>query len=86
MARRNKPRSYPQRVKAGYKTHSYRPEPVKVVRCVTGKQGFTHAVAEIKLADYAAQVNGRQAKPQRIYKCPDCGSWHLTSQPVRGAQ
>lgn len=85
MGRHNRPRSYPQRPKSGRWLHTehYRPN-VKVVVCSTGKPGFTHTVAEMKLAEYANQVNSRRNKPQRIYKCPDCGAWHLTSQPRGG--
>lgn len=37
-------------------------------------------------------VNGRRTnrnyqpkdkKPQRSYKCPDCGKWHITSEPEK---
>jgi methionine synthase II (cobalamin-independent) len=27
----------------------------------------------------------RQVLPKRAYQCPDCGMWHLTSKPARGA-
>jgi hypothetical protein len=26
---------------------------------------------------------GKLKKPRRVYKCPICSGWHLTSQPKR---
>jgi hypothetical protein len=84
MPRRNHPRSAPQRPKFPRRSHGTQFEAVSVVRCFTGKAGFTYDVAHRKLDQYAEQANGRHAKPKRIYLC-SCGSWHLTSQPLKGA-
>lgn len=27
----------------------------------------------------------RRGTPLRVYRCPDCETWHLTKQPLRGA-
>jgi hypothetical protein len=47
----------------------------------TGKQQYTQ-----RLAVSAAIVRSRAAgRPMRVYKCPFCRRFHLTSQPRRKA-
>lgn len=50
-----------------------------IVRCVSGKTGFTEAEANRRAEAYAADVRNRKATIARIYPCPLCGYWHLTS-------
>lgn len=53
------------------------------VRCVTGKAGFSEAEARRKLEQYASEPSSRRDRPVRVYPCPKCGSWHLTSRQER---
>lgn len=58
---------------------------VTVVRCVTGKTGFTRGEAERRLAAYRERDVGTSRRPPtRIYKCDRCDHWHLTSQRPGG--
>jgi len=52
-----------------------------IVRCITGKIGLTRAEAFRRLAEYSSNVY--RAVPKRIYECPQCGCWHLTTQERR---
>lgn len=63
---------------------SGRAAPAGVI-CPKGKRGFSRSVAEAKLAAYAAgaEWNGRGRRPVRVYECPHCQHWHLTSAPLR---
>lgn len=36
--------------------------------------------AELALAGIQHAGAARAKTPQRAYRCPDCGSWHLTSR------
>jgi hypothetical protein len=51
-----------------------------VVRCPSGKSGFAEAEARRRLEQYAAEHGNRRARPVRVYPCPKCGAWHLTSR------
>lgn len=51
------------------------------VVCPHGKTGFTKAAAEERLARYSTQESNRERRPVRVYECPHCGHWHLTSRP-----
>lgn len=55
------------------------------VICPKGKRGFSRVVAEAKLSEYAggAEWSGRGRRPVRVYECPHCAHWHLTSAPLR---
>lgn len=53
---------------------------VGATACPKGKHGFPRHVAEAKLVEYA----GSPRPPVRIYECPHCSAWHLTSEPSRG--
>ncbi len=51
-----------------------------------GKRAYRHRlIAERALAScLLARANGKTGRAeQRIYHCPDCGMWHLTSKPER---
>jgi hypothetical protein len=77
---RSRQRFVPQRPKYESKRSGTYVPNILVVRCLTGKQGFTQAVAQSKLEAYAEGVDNRATRPKRIYLCPSCGAWHLTSQ------
>ena len=48
-----------------------------------GKQRFRDKLsAKIALANIEHKDRD-QAREQRVYKCPSCYGWHLTSQPRR---
>jgi len=50
------------------------------VVCPHGKKGFSESVAREKLEAYSA--GDRPNKPARVYLCPHCDAWHLTSRPA----
>lgn len=54
-------------------------QPVLIVRCPTGKSGFKQHEAQRRL-DAIAPSRRSATTPQRIYECPQCGYWHLTSR------
>lgn len=65
----------------------------RMARCpVTGKQRFRteqsalNAMAQIKASRRANPVV--RATLQRVYECdqPECGGWHITSQPPRESE
>jgi hypothetical protein len=58
---------------------------VQAVICPKGKRGFTREVAVAKLHEYNAAPNRESRKnlPVRVYECPECKAWHLTSRPRR---
>ena len=44
----------------------------------------TDIEAKLEIARFQRMDDPRRSKlPCRAYKCPDCGGWHLTSQPER---
>jgi hypothetical protein len=48
--------------------------------CLTGKRRYTtRRDAKIALADILRR-DRKQRREQRIYRCPSCNDWHLTSQ------
>lgn len=50
-------------------------------RCATGKAGFPEHEARRRLAAYQVRTNANgKATPRRVYECPICATWHLTSQ------
>jgi hypothetical protein len=55
---------------------------VKVICTRTGKQVYGTRARAIKYAIRAARQTGQ---PYRIYRCPHCDWWHLTSQNRRAA-
>jgi rubrerythrin len=58
-------------------------------RCDEGKKPYpSEAEASVALAKWVEGVQKRQNKkgkpiPVRVYVCPFCGFWHITSQPER---
>ncbi|MCX4095308.1 hypothetical protein [Nocardia sp. alder85J] len=55
------------------------PPLIRIARCITGKvQYFTAADAELALA--GIDHSDPRRREQRVYRCPDCQGWHLTSQ------
>lgn len=56
-----------------------RPPRSSVTVCPRGKTGYPEHVAREKLAAYAG--SSRPNRPVRVYLCPHCSAWHLTSQP-----
>lgn len=56
-----------------------RGKPPLIVRCVTGKSGFKQHEAQRRLDTYATSTRSG-TRPVRIYECPMCGYWHLTSR------
>lgn len=54
--------------------------------CATGKLRYgTGYMAQLAL-DSARALREKQHNPHvecRIYKCQQCGGWHLTSQPLK---
>lgn len=59
------------------------PDPKRppVTVCPRGKSGYPEHVARAKLAEYAE--SSRPNRPVRVYLCPHCSAWHLTSSPDR---
>lgn len=60
------------------------PPLIRVARCESGKvRYFSFADADLALAGIdRSRPNRRES---RVYPCPLCGGWHLTSQPFRAA-
>lgn len=59
------------------------PPLVRIARCGSGKlKYFSFADADIALAGIDASNPNR--REQRVYPCPLCQGWHLTSQDRRG--
>lgn len=56
------------------------PDLEKMVRSCIGKKKYSSA----QFARYVADKAERRGRPLRVYHCPTCDRWHLTSQ-VRGA-
>lgn len=52
------------------------------VRCPTGKAGFPEVEARRRLELYSSESSSRRTKPVRVYPCPKCQAWHLTSRPL----
>lgn len=52
-----------------------------VVACPTGKAGFPEHEARARLERYTSEPSNRRTKPLRVYPCPRCDAWHLTSRP-----
>lgn len=50
-------------------------------RC-NGKKKRTYGAA----VGAAIRNSGKYGKPNRCYRCPDCGWWHLTTKPARWAE
>lgn len=55
------------------------------MKTACGKKGYAKREAETKRNElgHRRQFLGRRrgkAKRYRIYECPDCGQWHLTSK------
>lgn len=50
------------------------------VICPRGKRGYPEHVARAKLDEYAK--SDRPNRPVRVYRCPHCDAWHLTSSPL----
>ncbi|MEU6831035.1 hypothetical protein ABZ894_20490 [Nocardia beijingensis] len=60
------------------------PPLIRLARCESGKlRYFSFADADLALAGIDRTKPGRQES--RVYACPLCGGWHLTSQPLRTA-
>lgn len=58
------------------------PPIVRVMRCSSGKLGyFVREDAELALAGIDQHQPRRRER--RVYQCPICGGWHLTSQPLK---
>lgn len=57
------------------------PARAPVTVCPRGKAGWPEHVAREKLAKYSS--SDRPNKPVRVYLCPHCDAWHLTSSPER---
>lgn len=58
------------------------PPLIRVARCVSGKvKYFTFADADLALA--GIDNRDRDRRESRVYACPLCAGWHLTSQPLR---
>ncbi|CAM2852393.1 hypothetical protein [Skermania piniformis] len=54
----------------------------RIAACTTGKLAYADRdTAEATLASMDRRDQRR--REQRVYKCPFCGGWHLTSQPYR---
>jgi hypothetical protein len=60
--------------------HHDKRKPPLIVRCASGKTGFTEAEAQRRADAYASDPRNRKATIARIYPCPLCGYWHLTSR------
>lgn len=55
-------------------------------KCPTGKRRF-HDEAEAKRVLGRIQTGEKRATtPTRVYRCPRCGGWHLTSQERKSAE
>jgi hypothetical protein len=53
------------------------------VICVTGKTGYpSEQLALEKLARIQRANRRRAGTPVRVYHCPSCNGWHLTSRPT----
>lgn len=50
--------------------------------CRNGKRRFPDRISALGALHTAAN-GSRQLKPIRVYECPDCHGWHLTSAPLR---
>lgn len=55
------------------------------------KKSYDWLGAQIALAEMArkAKRNSQQAQlreEHRAYRCPECGSWHVTSEPKRARE
>ncbi|WP_054816423.1 hypothetical protein [Nocardia arizonensis] len=58
------------------------PPLIRIARCATGKvQYFAAADAELALA--GIDRSDPRRREQRVYHCPVCEGWHLTSQDPR---
>jgi hypothetical protein len=78
---RNAQRNGWRRSNGHVRNQPWNPRKVRVV-CPTGKVGLPRAEAERKLDAYSTDPNPRRATPCRVYECPRCGWWHLTSKAV----
>lgn len=58
------------------------PPLIRSARCVSGKLTyFTFADADLALA--GIDTSNPSRREQRVYLCPQCQGWHLTSQERR---
>ena len=53
--------------------------------CETGKRRFRDEVAAMFALATHAEGKRRDKDEERVYRCPMCRGWHLTSQPIRSA-
>lgn len=44
---------------------------------------ITKAVARQRMSEIQSEKRKREKTPLRIYECPDCGFFHMTSRPMR---
>ena len=51
-------------------------------RACTKRRYRDEAAAELALARIAEAGDAREKTPQRVYRCPRCRGWHLTSWPA----
>ena len=60
---------------------------IPIGRCpATGKVMFDHNCAQGVLSDARKeQASNPFRRECRIYRCPDCDAWHLTSKEARDA-
>lgn len=49
--------------------------------CKTGKVGFQYVYEAMWSIKKSFWKNEREQKPHRLYKCPFCGNYHVTSKP-----
>ena len=54
--------------------------------CPTGKRRYRDRTEAKTVLHGFAELSTREVKPVRVYLCPMCKGWHLTSQPDRHAQ
>jgi len=84
-----KPRAV-KRAEAEARNQATKPERKRAFRrgCPTGKRGFlTEHDARCELVGACVDRNrGRNHRKEvRVYECPLCGAYHLTSKPERKA-
>lgn len=81
MGRRSKPTAYERR-----RARRAAPGAPSRMLCPTGKVRFAgerSALAALqRIAADAVEAVFRARQPCRVYECPRCDGWHLTSQQV----